>query len=65
MPALSNRDALTGQIESVRDLIDSVEWSLLDQLYDLQHTLDEINERLTLEALKVVDQKPNEVTAAA
>lgn len=65
MPALSNRDALTGQIESVRDLIDNVEWSLLDQLYDLQHTLDEINERLTLEALKVVDQKPNEVTAAA
>jgi hypothetical protein len=64
MPAVSNHDALVGQIHTVRDTLDAIEWSLLDQLFDLQNTLDEIRERLTMEALKVVE-KPNEVTAAA
>jgi hypothetical protein len=41
-------EMLEGQIESLRHLIDHLEWSLIDQLYDLQHTLDDLDERLAV-----------------
>jgi len=45
---VSKNDMLEGQIEALRDLIDNLEWSLIDQLYDLQHTLDDLDERLAV-----------------
>jgi hypothetical protein len=54
---VSKNDMLEGQIEALRDLIDNIEWSLIDQLYDLQHTLDDLDERLAVKELIEVSAK--------
>jgi hypothetical protein len=46
MTPVSNSHELVGQIETLRSLVDNIEWSLIDQLCDLQHTLDHLDERL-------------------